>query len=1227
MSEAWPAGVPETLWRYRNLRPNETPQIPMMGVEFGQQFLIAFVVGLLFLGYFARVRFNTRSNDAKSPYQVVTKIEIGDLGGSGAIRNAYIIYLITLLILYVSMTFFGKLIIQTLNDLRIVGIQVDATSLQFESPQWPLMLAFGFAGLAPLIPPLRTAETWLFNRAYRGVGIPVRIHETTRNLVSLLNTASEGRLNGAKSLHRYLDDRKRQINIGINHNWKREGLARTKIENGLNVLAQLELLIAWANGARGNWPGPEVSDTVRDLEQSIVREAEELLDMFQKRTSEETAQGERRAERRESFVAETIKKARGLRDELVAIMAVYVERDPSCLEASAGRNVAVRGRLESSDDDEQVVRFRPDPSDTQDEIVRDTRLRELLDRADQPNLAGTGPELGVFICILFMVPIYAVFTWKGLHPTLATLASADSLRVIAATAGLSALLLVSVLWLPLFVAFAVRQHYYDERRWVARLSDDPSTYAEQHLAVVGMAFVVSAIALSGVGVLWAFFIARDVIGFQTLVVGGRAPFLLYYLSYALVAIPLTWLTLIAFGRKLEGRSAFGYGLLSGSLAILCLVSHLAFWYGGRACTQYSLFFTDLFASGCFRYYGGLNFVAIPMLAFLAALVFGNPRPASLAIRLSRLTRPRTEQVAGIVLATMMIAAAAPVAMAQEPAGSPASAETKDAPATTEITVGFRGDVEPFSYGAEDEPFEGGSIEQPRRYRGFIADLCYWIFQGSGYSVVEVPVTTSNRFSKLKDGKIKVLCDPVTMRFARRTNPARLAIPEDDRATAGTFSPIVFATGISYLERRDRISGNPVYVGYVKGTTAEDVLDHLCKVDLFGYFPYEERSEIAIACHAASIANNANLLKSDNLSVLADLGDMFNWSYFEWNQPITYRSRIEKAVFFDINDCLKKETVSCLPAVSVPKISELAPAACGRYSEKNIPRLCMSLGHDSNYKFDYVFEQLDNQNKYLLDQVVYIAKKEKESAESRGRDVRGPKADEYKNSVKIWSDIIDRIGACKQAPSECSPGWALEKLGSSCESTIPARPDKAGKGGDEGNNSGLWRRTPYRFCAFDTYGSLTAWFCAAENKDKGMVYLGDREIILGKLQTWNEVQRERCVVGNEDGAADLTYEPYAIMVARPGKGSSPEEVEKLQKIERLVQRRVYEFFSFSALAQEKFDTYFLGPKRNRRMSTALAYLFLLNGVEQERTMAPGRAEAARDTSPQSQSAPKDSLHNN
>ena len=85
------------------------------------------------------MRFTKRpTEDKEFRYRVMKKVEVEDLGGAAALRQAYLIYFTTLLILYVAMAFFGKLIVQTVNALNVVGIQVDASSLQFDNPLWPL---------------------------------------------------------------------------------------------------------------------------------------------------------------------------------------------------------------------------------------------------------------------------------------------------------------------------------------------------------------------------------------------------------------------------------------------------------------------------------------------------------------------------------------------------------------------------------------------------------------------------------------------------------------------------------------------------------------------------------------------------------------------------------------------------------------------------------------------------------------------------------------------------------------------------------------------------------------------------------------------------------------------------------------------------------------------------------------------------------------------------------
>ena len=433
-------------------------------------------------------------------------------------------------------------------------------------------------------------------------------------------------------------------------------------------------------------------------------------------------------------------------------------------------------------------------------------------RADPPNLAGTGPEFGVLICIVFAMPIYAIFAWKGLHPLLANNALPNYLNVVLATAGVEALKLMSIAWLPLLAAFGLRQYYYDEGTWVAQAhADELSAYTEQRLAAVGLAFAVSFLCLSGVATLWAFFIARDVSNFKQLLVGGN-PFLLFYPTMALVTVPLVWLTLAAADARARGRPVVAYGVASVLLVLGCQIAHLAFWYSGRACTgQYAGFLTDLFAGGCFHWYGGLDFFVLPTLAYLAAVVFGNPRAASLALRRLRLLRLRRQSAAAAAAVVLVCVMGSSVAALSQ--GRPANETVtgtrmvmEKEPDTKQPTVkiGFREDTEPFSYKA-DGGRQGG--DQPL-YEGFLADLCYWIFRGT-YTVQEEKVEADNRFDRLEDGTIDVLCDPVTLRYS-----------DEKRVKAGIFSPMVFATGITYLQRRDREGRSSIYIGYARGSTAE-----------------------------------------------------------------------------------------------------------------------------------------------------------------------------------------------------------------------------------------------------------------------------------------------------------------------------------------------------------------------------------------------------------------------
>lgn len=185
-----------------------------------------------------------------------------------------------------------------------------------------------------------------------------------------------------------------------------------------------------------------------------------------------------------------------------------------------------------------------------------------------------------------------------------------------------------------------------------------------------------------------------------------------------------------------------------------------------------------------------------------------------------------------------------------------------------IVVGFRADAEPFSYRLV--------IDGEEQYVGYIADLCHDLFDNSNYEVLPVEITATNRFDNLRRPEdpprdseysdrptreewenletterlkhnIDVLCDPITLRYD---------IVETPR-TSGIFSPIIFASGISYLHANANqagtpdpflIDGNdvltqnehafanrakPILIGYIANSTASDIAEDLCDEDHFG----------------------------------------------------------------------------------------------------------------------------------------------------------------------------------------------------------------------------------------------------------------------------------------------------------------------------------------------------------------------------------------------------------
>ncbi|MGO7209198.1 hypothetical protein ACCT30_50495, partial [Rhizobium ruizarguesonis] len=93
--------------------------------------------------------------------------------------------------------------------------------------------------------------------------------------------------------------------------------------------------------------------------------------------------------------------------------------------------------------------------------------------------------------------------------------------------------------------------------------------------------------------------------------------------------------------------------------------------------------------------------------------------------------------------------------------------------------------------------------------------------------------------------------------------------------------------------------------------------------------------------------------------------------------------------------------------------------------------------------------------------------------------------------------ITRIKACETGKSTCDRDLILKQLDAACTPSDQPRASPASKQAEP------WKRTTYRYCPFPSHKKLVDWFCDPQNTKLGMVYLGDREIILAKIHTWNE----------------------------------------------------------------------------------------------------------------------------
>jgi hypothetical protein len=131
----------------------------------------------------------------------------------------------------------------------------------------------------------------------------------------------------------------------------------------------------------------------------------------------------------------------------------------------------------------------------------------------------------------------------------------------------------------------------------------------------------------------------------------------------------------------------------------------------------------------------------------------------------------------------------------------------------------------------------------------------------------------------------------------------------------------------------------------------------------------------------------------------------------------------------------------------------------------------------------------------------------------------------------------------------------------------------------------YTKANYNLCSFGSHTELVDWFCADKISNK-RYYFGDRDLIIGQVEAWQEAGH--VCDGVTSDYAFRSYEPYALLISKV----NPDLVQ-------FVQRRIYEIFS----DREQILGLFAGNFKGKAMSTPLASLFNLNGVEDRLELAP------------------------
>lgn len=793
VNSIWPGDVRNSLWNYdRTIAgPSGNQLLPLSDYPLNGEFLLYFLIGLVVVWLYAWNRFNRRSYDP-SPfdYRVLRELQPAQMRDTLMMQRAFILYAMVLSLIYASFTFFGGIIFKLLKPIASVGPGIDTATLQ--SPQWPLMLAFGLAGLTQLIGPLDHLEKTLRGHIHRSLGIPIRIKEYTRQLIATqiqeLKLEAAGKdADDKQKVYRtgQIEEQVKALSdshVSCIQPWAREEIAQTYgVED---ILAKLILLWRMIDCLYSpTWPRESVRDEMRPLLARQLYEGRtaalylsELLSSppvnDAKAKNPPPGQGTPHRTRQEQQLITAIESMERHLYEVAAILAVYAQRDRSY-----------------------------------DKVHGESLKNAITSVFKEEN---HGPSLRQLVCcaaVLFV--IYCVGITMLNHGMM------TDMPVNAWSTAISALYeTVRTLCVFVFpVLFAIYMTAPDPEQGTRVFSA-----TGQVVTASLWAGAASLVLMIMAAMIYSWLVARTTADFNTLLMGrpgisgGGRPVLVWFLTFVPISALIAAMVALARHPASNRRHVLAMGVV-GVLAALLAVLHfvvienqLSRCFGGQDTSSEQVDVCWMVVADI------LAMKFTDMTAALVAVLFlaQSRQSGRTSIRMTDQPGAPVPRLAGTALAFCLMTGPATPLLAQ------ADTANADSKGPRPIVLGFRDDAAPFSF----LNTRGGNT----RHQGYIADLCHEIFAGSpDYIVTTRSVTVQDRFKHFRPERdaqgdfIDVLCDPVTIRY-----------DDPERWTNSIFSPIIFATGVTYLRRHGDSANQNVELGYVTGTTAKAVADDICQ---------------------------------------------------------------------------------------------------------------------------------------------------------------------------------------------------------------------------------------------------------------------------------------------------------------------------------------------------------------------------------------------------------------